>query len=269
MSGEDPDTDNEALAATALQHFKEKNTTKTLDCLSKLKSKGKENDPKILHNIALTEYYMSGTSDPQKLLDELRRVKTLAIEKIAAQSESGEGQEEGAPPSEDIDTALLQYNQAVVLFQTRKYASALEILTRLFKTIEPIEDYLAVRICFLLVDLYILLKQPEKGFGVIAYLEKLHANLNKPIEEKPAQDKDEKEKEKDSKEKDKEKDKDKDKEKDKEKEKEKEKDKNKDKDKDKDKDKEVGESLFQKAEPIPPSTYLYTFAPSHSVPSFP
>eukprot|EP00026_Physarum_polycephalum_P002861 Phypoly_transcript_02870.p1 GENE.Phypoly_transcript_02870~~Phypoly_transcript_02870.p1 ORF type:complete len:843 (+),score=269.67 Phypoly_transcript_02870:83-2611(+) len=250
MSGEDPDTDNEALAAAALQYFKEKNPTKALDCLSKLKSKGKENDPKILHNIALTEYYMNGTSDPQKLLDELGKVKALVLEKTTtAQSESGEGQEEGVPPSEDIDSALLQYNQAVLLFQTRKYASALEILTRLFKTIEPIEDYLAVRICFLLVDLYILMKQPEKGFGVIAYLEKLHANLNKPAEEKPALDKEEKEKEYQ-----------KEKEKDKEnKEKEKEnKSKDKEKDKDKDKDKEsVSESLFQKPEPIPPSTYSY------------
>lgn len=228
MSGEDPDTENEAAAA--LQHFKEKNPTKALDALIKLKNKSKDSDPKILHNIAITEYYASGASDPQKLLDDLSKVKTLITEKAAsAQSESVEGQEEGAPPSDDIDTALLQYNQAVILYQTRKYASALDILTRLFRTIEPIEDYLAVRICFLLVDIYLILKQTEKGFGVIAYLEKLYANLNKPTEEKSTQEKDEKDKEKDNKEKE--------------------------KDKEKDKDKSVGESLFQKPEPIPPSTH--------------
>ena len=225
MSGEDPDTEDEALAASALQHFRDKNPTKVLDCLSQLKSK--ESDPKILHNIAITEYYMNGTSDPQKLLEELARVRTLVIENAASeQAESGEAQEEGVPPSEDIDTALLQYNQAVILYQTRKYASALEILTRLFKTIEPIEDYLAVRICFLLVDLHILLQQTEKGFGVIAYLEKLFANLNKPTEERPVQDRDEKEKEK---------------------------------------DKSIGESLFQRPEPILPSTYPKNSSNNHSL----
>lgn len=222
MNGEDTDTDNEALAATALQHFKERNATKALDCLTKLRSKGKENDPKILHNISITEYYLNGSSDPQKLLDDFNKVKTIITEKAANQAENGDVQDETSTP-EDIDTALLQYNQAVILYQTRKYASALEILTRLNRTIEPIEDYLAVRICFLLVDIYLLLKQTEKGLAVMTYLDKLYANLTKPVEDKSAQEKEEREKEKERNEKEK---------------------------------KEVNsETLFQKPEPLPPSTH--------------
>lgn len=227
MSGE-ADTDNEALAAQALQFFNERNLNKALECLNKLR-KEKDNDPKVLHNIAITEYYASGNTDPQKLMDDLIKVKAAIIEKsTAAQQENGEGQEEPAS-TEDIDTALLQYNQALMFFQTRKYGSAMEILLRLYRAIEPIEDYLAVRICFLLIDTYLLLKQAEKGLVVVGYLEKLYTNLTKPsLEERTDLNKSEEDKEKE-------------------------------KEKEKDKEKNMGESLFQKPEPIIPGKYLLNY----------
>ncbi len=222
------DTDTEdALAASAYQHFKERKYDASLECLNKLRSKGNrasENDPKILHNIALVVYCIGGKTDPQSLLDHLSRVKGIIVENaLNAQSSSSSSSSSSPPPPPssspsssspppnnddashqqqqddviptntiptvvggggggggEIDSSLLKYNQSVILYHTKQYASSLDILKSLFKDIEPIEDYLAVRICMLLMDLYVILRLPEKGLSVLAYLEKMHVTMTKP-----------------------------------------------------------------------------------------
>eukprot|EP01045_Picozoa_sp_COSAG04_P037501 COSAG04_NODE_9607_length_848_cov_0.983979_1_plen_101_part_10 len=69
---------------------------------------------------------------------------------------------------EDSDVAShTSYNQAVLLFQMKQYGKAYSLLERLFARIEPIEEHLAVRICFLLLDVYFALQLPEKAIAVV------------------------------------------------------------------------------------------------------
>lgn len=74
---------------------------------------------------------------------------------------------------EDTDVAShTSYNEAVIQFQMKQYGKALSLLERLFHRIEPIEEHLAVRICFLLLDVYFALQLPDKAVIVVAYLDK-------------------------------------------------------------------------------------------------
>ena len=78
------------------------------------------------------------------------------------------------PFKEEIDvTSHTSYNEAVLLFQMKQYGKVLAILERLYKQIEPIEEALATRICFLLLDVYFAMQMPEKAGPVVQHLEKV------------------------------------------------------------------------------------------------
>ena len=49
---------------------------------------------------------------------------------------------------------LLLYNQSVLLYQAKKYRSAMALLENIFENIEPVPESIAHRVCFLLVELY-------------------------------------------------------------------------------------------------------------------
>ena len=72
-------------------------------------------------------------------------------------------------------TSHTSYNEAVLLFQMKQYGKVLVILERLYKQIEPIEEALATRICFLLLDVYFEMGMPEKAGPVVMHLEKVLA----------------------------------------------------------------------------------------------
>ena len=77
----------------------------------------------------------------------------------------------------EFDSSLVAYNQAIVNVQLRQYATALAILETLFQNIEPIEEYLAIKICFLLIDIYLIFKQKDRIPLIIFYLEKTFPQL--------------------------------------------------------------------------------------------
>ena len=59
----------------------------------------------------------------------------------------------------------------------RRFGKSLVLLERLFSRIEPIEEPLAVRICFLLLDVYFALGLTEKAVPVVTHLDKALAAL--------------------------------------------------------------------------------------------
>ncbi|EXB39016.1 hypothetical protein L484_011176 [Morus notabilis] len=65
-----------ALAKDAALHFQSGKFAECVDVLNQLLLK-KPDDPKVLHNIAITEYFRDGCSDPKRLLDVLNNVKVL------------------------------------------------------------------------------------------------------------------------------------------------------------------------------------------------
>ena len=52
----------------------------------------------------------------------------------------------------DSDTSILLYNLAALHFQRKEYTAAQSILENLFAHIEPIDETVAVHVCFLLLD---------------------------------------------------------------------------------------------------------------------
>ena len=117
-------------------------------------------DPKILHNEAVSQYVLSGSGDPRKLLAVLERLKQRADD---AQSDAGEG---SVADVADVDPSLTAYNTAVLLYQLKQYSRCRAILEEMFSNIEPVDEFLVFRVCFLLLDVYLLQKQAEKATEV-------------------------------------------------------------------------------------------------------
>lgn len=146
-------------------------------------------DVKVAHNVAMNAYYASGCGDPQDLLSKL----TAHYDRAREQEKKDKGrrkkeEDEEDALREDDDLYVLRYNQALLCVQLRNYAQARHILEELFDNIEPIDDFLAIKICFLLLELCLLQREPEQGGQVLTVLEKpnaFHSLLKQERPERP------------------------------------------------------------------------------------
>lgn len=137
-------------------------------------------DHKATHNHLLNEYYKSGCADPQKLLTKLTQVYDRAREretKKGGKKNVKKDEEEEDTYREEEDMSILRYNQALLCLQLRQHAQAAIILEELFDNIEPIDDFLAIKICFSLLELCLTEREPEQAVAVLNYLEKPNAFL--------------------------------------------------------------------------------------------
>ena len=128
-------------------------------------------DPKVLHNSAIAEYVDGGQRDPRKLLGALENLKQR-LEDARAEAEFGEADALG-----DMDPSLTAYNMAVLLYQLKQYARCRTLLEDMFANIEPIDEFLAFKLCFLLLDVYLIQRHADRATEVLAYLEKSFATL--------------------------------------------------------------------------------------------
>jgi len=131
----------------------------------------RDNDTKVQHNFAIAEYVEGGQRDPTKLLGTLEQLKER-LENAHARVEEGEGDVIG-----EADPSLAAYNMAVLYYQLKQYAKCRSLLEDMFSNIEPIDEFLAFKLCFLLLDVYLLQKQAERAAEVLTYVEKSFAAL--------------------------------------------------------------------------------------------
>lgn len=101
-------------------------------------------DPKVLHNIAITEYVEGGEKEPRKLLAVLEKLKQR-LEDAKSEAESVEGGTLNDALS-DADSSLTAYNTAVLQFQLKQYALCRSVLEDMFSNIEPIDELLAFKV---------------------------------------------------------------------------------------------------------------------------
>ena len=127
----------------------------------------------MLHNVALAEFVAGGMREPKKLLTTLEGLKQRLED--ARAEEFGEGDNNGG----DTDPSLVAFNMAVLLFQLKQYARCRTLLEDMFSNIEPIDEFLAFKVCFLLLDVYLLYRQAERAAEVLATLEKMFGVLTK------------------------------------------------------------------------------------------
>ncbi|CAL5397177.1 unnamed protein product [Camellia sinensis] len=177
---------------------------KFLECVDLLNQllQIKDDDPKILHNIAIARYFQHGCSDPKKLLEVLNNVKKRSDELADASSENADAvgnlgnkialgskgtnsvahQFSSANSShvygDEFDTSLTMLNIAVIWFHLHEYAKAYSILDSLYQKIEPIDEATALHICLLFLDAALASHDPWKFVDVINYVEKAYCFSN-------------------------------------------------------------------------------------------
>ncbi|XP_070575337.1 CCR4-NOT transcription complex subunit 10-like [Ptychodera flava] len=118
-------------------------------------------DFKVTHNQAVAAYYRTGCTKT----DEFKQ----ALVQICYQGQVFLDDDN----LEDVDHAILFYNHAIILYHLRQYREAAKILEKLFQFIEPLEENLAYKVLFLLIEVYLCTHQPDKAVPSLAYLEKL------------------------------------------------------------------------------------------------
>ncbi|KAJ7978971.1 CCR4-NOT transcription complex subunit 10 [Quillaja saponaria] len=183
-----------SLAKEAALHFQSGKFSECVEVLNQLLLK-KQDDPKVLHNIAIAEYFRGGCSDPKKLLDVLNKVKKKSDELAQA---SGEQELNGAGNkvalgskgnntsthqfsvsnsasvvyTDEFDSSMAILNIAVIWYHLHEYAKTITVLEPLFQNIEPIDESTALQICLLLLDAGLAWHGASKSADVLTYLEK-------------------------------------------------------------------------------------------------
>ncbi|KAI5584049.1 hypothetical protein POPTR_006G065600v4 [Populus trichocarpa] len=185
-----------ALAKDAWLHFNSRRFNECLEVLYQLKQK-KEDDPKVLHNIAIAEYCRDGYPDPKKLLEVLnnieRKSKELAhtsgeqVETVSNLGNKGISGSKGSGAMtlqasatnstsvvymDEFDPTVARLNIAIIWYHLHEYSKALSVLEPLYHNIEPIEERTALHVCLLLLDVALACQDASKSADVLLYLEK-------------------------------------------------------------------------------------------------
>ncbi|KAL6519093.1 hypothetical protein OROGR_018413 [Orobanche gracilis] len=138
----------------------------------------KENDPKVCHNIAITENFQDGCSDPKRLIEAFENIQKQNEERthtsgellevtgndgrnlLAGMKESNIAAHQFSRSSlvygDEFDTSVAMFNIAVIWFHLHDYAKSFSYLDTLYQNIEPIYEGTALRICLLLLDVSLL-----------------------------------------------------------------------------------------------------------------
>ncbi|KAF5177605.1 Ccr4-not transcription complex subunit [Thalictrum thalictroides] len=178
------------LAKQAAFLFDSKKYSECLDVLNQISQKTKD-DPKVLHNTIVAEYFRDGCPDPRKVLELLNKVKKRSEDLARAYGEKVEAlnnQENNAISgskhhqlsvtsasvtfTEEHDTSVVTLNIAVVLFHLHEYAKALSYLEPLYHNLEPIDETTALNICLLLLDVALISNNAARATDVLQHLEK-------------------------------------------------------------------------------------------------
>ncbi|KAI3970255.1 hypothetical protein MKX01_023902 [Papaver californicum] len=182
------------LAKDAALLFQSRRYSDCLEILNQLNKK-KQDDPKVLHNIAVAEYFNGGCTDPRKLLEVLNNVKKRSEELAHAAGDQVDASSIGnngisgpkghqfsaattaSAYTDEFDTSVAKLNIAVVLFHLHEYANALSVLEPLYHNIEPLDETTALHICLLLLDIALASNNATRAAHVIQYLEKTFTDI--------------------------------------------------------------------------------------------
>lgn len=171
-----------------------------VDALEKLAEEmDAKQDAKVRHNAAVARF-AAGADGADKLQLALRqslRALEQEFEKSkvsagAAGGSSSNGTDEDASSSSsaafsiDQEAAFLRYNYAASLFLGKQYAQASAVLEAVIRNIDPVDDNVAMHVCFLYLDVVLhscrgcvttereRIASIRKAQSVLAYLEKPH-----------------------------------------------------------------------------------------------
>jgi len=145
------------LASSSSRDFE---AAKYKDCLAILNrlSTLRPNDNKVKQNKAVAEYMGNGLKFSDTYLNTLNQISESIDEPEAL---------------EDLDHCVYYYNKALLYYHLCQYGSALSIGEKLVQFVFPMEDNLARKFSFLMIELYLRTFQPEKALNLLQVAEKL------------------------------------------------------------------------------------------------
>ncbi|KAL8159516.1 LOW QUALITY PROTEIN: hypothetical protein V2J09_001053 [Rumex salicifolius] len=180
-----------SLAREAAMLFQSRKYAECVDVLIQL-NQLKDQDPKVLHNIALAKFFRDGCLKNRELIEELINVKNKY--KANACASGGEAglqpcnkntsgprgtnsaghnvSDSSLPYTDEFDSSVTTLNMAIISYHLHDYARAISILEPLFQNIEPINEGTALHVCMLLLDLAVASQDVAKFADVINYVEK-------------------------------------------------------------------------------------------------
>jgi len=148
--------DQAALATQAHSCFNAGQYDKALQLLQQISSQMSEEkwEVRVAHNIALAEYARSGFVNSNELQTTLTTISKKAKERNSA---SGKESKQGEAKTEqtEAEPSILLYNLALLHFQQKRYGECQKILEHLYLNIAPMDEELALHVCFLLLDILI------------------------------------------------------------------------------------------------------------------
>uniref|UniRef100_A0A0C9RUB3 CCR4-NOT transcription complex subunit 10 n=1 Tax=Fopius arisanus TaxID=64838 RepID=A0A0C9RUB3_9HYME len=147
------------LAQSALAEFQKRSYGSCLTYLNKLETL-RPKDLKVMHNKVIVEYYKN----------DLKKTE-LAGKSLNAICGAPTTVDSPSDSPDDVEKCVMRFNQAVLLYHTRQDELSLQILTRLFTFVEPMEENLAWNVCLLLIELHIVTNRLDAALSLINYVE--------------------------------------------------------------------------------------------------
>eukprot|EP00794_Sanderia_malayensis_P019107 gene19107-21023_t len=148
------------LASKALQEFRNSHFEECIQLLKKL-SDARSNDGRVLVNRAVADFYQSNCCKT----DELRK-QLAAAKKQLGKSSVNSNDELG-----NIGRCFMMYNEGILHYNLKQPKAAVNIFEQLFKVIEPLDDCLAIKVCFFLVELYLSTYKLDQAHGMLKFIE--------------------------------------------------------------------------------------------------
>jgi len=123
-----------------------------------------DSDVRVLHNTALSEFFLFGARNVGALESSLRHV--LDELRPTAYFDESDG------IHLDVDSAYARYNLSVLSFQLHHYDRARQHAEELWTIVDALDDILAVRLALLLLELCMLTSKHSHGQAesIIAYI---------------------------------------------------------------------------------------------------
>lgn len=169
---------------------------------------GATGDFRTLHNRTLCQHALQGFTDPARLEEALDAIRVQLRRKGKGEDAQDDGEDivseevggDAAPGCSggaalaaaglkdlDADASVLLFNLSALHFQQKQYGAAQAVLEHLFLHIEPVDESLAIHICFLLLDVLChtargnlhdqasLSRFAQQSAVVVGFLERSHA----------------------------------------------------------------------------------------------
>ncbi|KAA6422840.1 MAG: hypothetical protein FRX49_07375 [Trebouxia sp. A1-2] len=146
--------------------------------------------PQAQHNKLMAKFIAEDHQDPKGLLTALQAldkplfIYVKAVRQMGAMQVAKTQKSSLDTDADHYESSALRLNMAILLVQQNKTTAALEVLELLFDHIEPMQENVAIRVCLLLMELYLTSSSYAQAAKVLHYLETAYGVMSDSPEDK-------------------------------------------------------------------------------------